>query len=45
MSQPVDRSILTHFATLNDPRQSAKVLYPLTEILLTGAGGDDRRGG
>jgi hypothetical protein len=46
MSQPVDRSILTHFATLNDPRQSAKVLYPLTEILLLGlaatiAGADD----
>ena len=44
--QPVERSILTHFATLKDPRQCAKVLYPLTEILLlalaaTVAGADD----
>ena len=46
MSQPVERSILTHFAALKDPRQCAKVLYPLTEILLlalaaTVAGADD----
>jgi predicted transposase YbfD/YdcC len=46
MSQPADRSILTHFAALKDPRQCAKVLYPLTEILLlalaaTIAGADD----
>src|SRR5450631_1668874 len=46
MSQPEHRSILTHFATLKDPRQRAKVLYPLTEILLlalaaTIAGADD----
>lgn len=46
MFTPVHRSILTHFATLNDPRQSAKVLYPLQEILLlalaaTIAGADD----
>jgi predicted transposase YbfD/YdcC len=37
---------LDHFATLKDPRQSAKVLYPLLEILLlvlsaTLAGADD----
>jgi predicted transposase YbfD/YdcC len=46
MSQSVDRSILTHFAALKDPRQCAKVLYPLMEILLlalaaTIAGADD----
>lgn len=46
MSAPLDRSILTHFAGLNDPPQCAKVLYPLTEILLlalaaTIAGADD----
>jgi predicted transposase YbfD/YdcC len=46
MSEPVHRSILTHFAALKDPRQCAKVLYPLTEILLlalaaTIAGADD----
>ena len=39
-------SILTHFASLDDPRQHAKVLYPLVEILLlalsaTIAGADD----
>jgi len=27
-------SFLSHFAALNDPRQAAKVLYPLAEILL-----------
>lgn len=46
MSQPIDRSILTHFAALKDPRQCAKALYPLREILLlalaaTIAGADD----
>jgi predicted transposase YbfD/YdcC len=46
MSQPASRSILTHFAALEDPRQHAKVLYPLVEILLlalsaTIAGADD----
>lgn len=46
MPQPMSRSILTHFATLEDPRQHAKVLYPLVEILLlalsaTVAGADD----
>ena len=46
MSDPARRSILTHFAVLKDPRQYAKVLYPLTEILLlalagTIAGADD----
>ena len=25
---------LTHFETLSDPRQQAKVLYPLNELLL-----------
>ena len=39
-------SILSHFAALEDPRQHAKVLYPLVEILLlalsaTVAGADD----
>src|SRR5450755_3948692 len=46
MSQPEHRSILAHFAALKDPRQCAKVLYPLREILLlalaaTIAGADD----
>src|SRR5882672_8102011 len=46
MSQPRPASILTHFAALDDPRQHAKVLYPLVEILLlalaaTVAGADD----
>ena len=39
METPVDRpatspSLLDHFAALEDPRQRAKVLYPLPEILL-----------
>src|SRR5258708_9783068 len=34
MPQPTPGSILTHFAGLKDPRQHAKVLYPLVEILL-----------
>ena len=46
MSKPAPTSILTHFAALEDPRQHAKVLYPLVEILLlalsaTVAGADD----
>ena len=46
MSQPLSPPILTHFAALEDPRQRAKVLYPLVEILLlalsaTIAGADD----
>src|SRR4051794_9101623 len=51
METPVDRpatspSLLDHFAALEDPRQRAKVLYPLPEILLlllcaTLAGADD----
>src|SRR5690242_12584206 len=51
METPVDRpatspSLLDHFAALEDPRQQAKVLYPLPEILLlllcaTLAGADD----
>ena len=39
-------SLLVHFAQLSDPRQSAKVMYPLEEIVLlmvsaTIAGADD----
>ena len=46
MSDPVHPSILRYFSTVKDPRQSAKVLYPLAEILLlalaaTIAGADD----
>lgn len=40
------RSLLDHFSSLKDPRQSTKVLYPLAEVLLlalsaTLAGADD----
>jgi hypothetical protein len=46
MATPVNMSLLDHFAALSDPRQHAKVLYPLPEILLlvlssTIAGADD----
>lgn len=47
MTDPVSGpALLGHFATLADPRQAAKVLYPLPEILLlilaaTLAGADD----
>jgi predicted transposase YbfD/YdcC len=46
MSASADPLFLTHFVALNDPRQAAKVLYPLPEILLlllcaTIAGADD----
>jgi hypothetical protein len=46
MAIPVNVSLLDHFAALSDPRQHAKVLYPLPEILLlvlaaTIAGADD----
>jgi predicted transposase YbfD/YdcC len=46
MCEAVDPPILTHFDTLKDPRQHAKVLYPLVELLLlalaaTIAGADD----
>lgn len=46
MSAPADSSFLAHFQALRDPRQAAKVLYPLPEILLlllcaTIAGADD----
>ena len=46
MSDPVQTAFLTHFSALRDPRQSAKVLYPLPEILLlllcaTISGADD----
>ena len=46
MSQSLSPSILTHFAALEGPRQHAKALYPLVEILLlalsaTIAGADD----
>lgn len=46
MAAPARSSLLDHFSALKDPRQSAKVLYPLPEILLlvlsaTLAGADD----
>src|SRR5689334_3362101 len=46
MGQPAGTSLLDRFAALEDPRQTAKVLYPLPEILLlllcgTLAGADD----
>jgi predicted transposase YbfD/YdcC len=46
VEQPAGPSLLDHFAVLEDPRQAAKVLYPLPEILLlllcaTLAGADD----
>jgi hypothetical protein len=31
---PETTSLLSHFASLKDPRQRAKVVYPLPEILL-----------
>ncbi len=37
-------SLLEHLATLEDPRQSGKVIYPLEELLLlvaTASGADD----
>ena len=34
MPQPAGTSLVEHFAALEDPRQAAKVLYPLPEILL-----------
>lgn len=46
MSAPARSSLLDHFSALKDPRQSAKVVYPLPEVLLlvlsaTLAGADD----
>jgi predicted transposase YbfD/YdcC len=46
MTTPNTTSLLAHFAALEDPRQHAKVLYPLPEIMLlvlsaTIAGADD----
>jgi len=46
MTVSLHPSILRHFSRIDDPRQSAKVLYPLAEILLlalaaTVAGADD----
>ncbi len=46
MGSPFSVPLLDHFAALSDPRQHAKVLYPLPEILLlvlaaTLAGADD----
>lgn len=46
MAIPLTVALLDHFAALKDPRQRAKVLYPLPEILLlvlsaTLAGADD----
>lgn len=46
MERPAGEPLLDHFAALADPRQQAKVLYPLPEIVLlllcaTLAGADD----
>jgi predicted transposase YbfD/YdcC len=46
MDRPAGTALLDHFAVLEDPRQAAKVLHPLPEILLlllgaTLAGADD----
>jgi predicted transposase YbfD/YdcC len=46
MDQRTDTSLIGHFAALKDPRQAAKVLYPVPEIILlllcaTLAGADD----
>ena len=35
-----DIEFLAHFSSLEDPRQQAKVLYPLDEILLVRAGNE-----
>jgi hypothetical protein len=34
MAIPVGVPLLNHFAAMSDPRQHARVLYPLPEILL-----------
>ena len=34
MDQRTDTSLIGHFAALKDPRQAAKVLYPVPEIIL-----------
>ena len=34
MSDVISLSILKFFAELNDPRQTAKVIYPLPEVVL-----------
>src|SRR5580658_6084859 len=46
MDQATGKALLDHFSALDDPRQQAKVLYPLPEIVLlllcaTLAGADD----
>ncbi len=46
MERAAGKSLLDHLSTLDDPRQAAKVLYPLPEIMLlllcaTLAGADD----
>jgi len=46
MDQATGKALLDHFSALDDPRQQAKVVYPLPEILLlllcaTLAGADD----
>lgn len=46
MPEPTQPCFLSHFSALRDPRQAAKVLYPLAELLLlmlcaTIAGADD----
>ena len=35
MTSSSGSSFLDHFAALRDPRQSWKVVYPLSEVLLT----------
>lgn len=35
MASSIGLASLDHFATLRDPRQSWKVVYPLPEVLLT----------
>jgi DDE family transposase len=46
MARTTGKALLDHFSALEDPRQAAKVLYPLPEIVLlllgaTLAGADD----
>ena len=46
MEETSSKALLDHFSALEDPRQQAKVLYPLPEIVLlllsaTLAGADD----
>src|SRR4051794_25500669 len=36
--KPRLRSLLEHFATVEDPREASKVRFPLAEVLLLGVG-------